>query len=162
MGGDRRLPGGAWARVWCLALAAAMHAAPSSASGPERYEATFIERWGGWWCPPWRDHSISEQRLRHPRFSHYSAREIAAIRKVNDARQTSATTSFGPHVIRYAKGNLDDPRVPRALHRLVFATRHACRTAPGEVSRAAHTLLHRHFPDSEWAEKTPHWFDGRL
>ena len=118
--------------------------------------------WGGWWCPPWRDHSISEQRLRHPRFSHYSAREIAAIRKVNDARQTSATTSFGPHVIRYAKGNLDAPRVPRALHRLVFATRHACRTAPGEVSRAAHTLLHRHFPDSEWAEKTPHWFDGRL
>ena len=122
---------------------------------------TYGSTWGGWWCPPWRDHSVSEQTLRHLRFSRYSDREIAAIRKVNEARQTSATTSFGPHVIRYAKDNLNDPRVPKALHRLVFATRHACRTAPGEISRAAYSLLHRHFPHSEWAEKTPYWFDGR-
>ena len=26
------------------------------------------------------------------------------------------------------------------------------------ISRAAFRLLHRHFPDSEWAEKTPYWY----
>ena len=129
---------------------------------PTPDNVTYGSTSGGWWCPPWRDHSISEHTLRHPRFSRYSALEIAAIRKVNDARQTSATTSFGPHVIRYAENNLNEPRVPKALHRLVFATRHACRTAPGEISQAAYSLLHKHFPDSEWAEKTPHWFDGRI
>ena len=101
--------------------------------------------------------------LRSPRFSRYSDSELTAIGKVVDYRKTAATTSFGPYVIRYARDHLDDPRVPRALHRLVFATRHACRywQAPGKISQAAYALLHEHFPDTEWAAKTPYWY-GRL
>lgn len=124
---------------------------------------TFGSTWPSWWCIAWRDYSIREDILGGPRFSGYADSELAAVRKVIDYRQTAATTSFGPHVIRYAKANLDDPRVPRSLHRLVFATRHACRNlaASGTISQAAYALLHEHFPDSEWAAKTPYWY-GRL
>ena len=84
------------------------------------------------------------------------------IREVAQLRSTAATTSFGPHVLRHAPEHLDDPHVPRTLHRLVFATRQACvEHAPGSISQAAYALLHKHFPDSEWAKKTPHWY-GRL
>ena len=115
-----------------------------------------------WWCAALNPVAPGEVP-QHPRFSRYSDREKVAIRNVAFVRETAATTSFGPHVLRYAKEHLDDPRVPRTLHRLVFATRHACGwRAPGSISRGAFVLLHRHFPDSEWAEKTPHWFDGRL
>ena len=98
--------------------------------------------------------------LEGARFSLFSEPELEAIKRAMDARTTAATTSFGPRVIRYAKDNLDDPRVPRTLHRLVFATRYACYTAPGDISRAAYALLHKNFPNSEWAEKTPYWFAG--
>ena len=126
--------------------------------------ATYGAGWGGgWWCAAQRDSPIREGMLRSPRFSRYSDSELAAIRKVVDDRDTAATTSFGPHVIRYARNHLDDPRVLRTLHRLVFATRHACYyfSAPGRISQAAYALLHKHFPDGEWAEKTPYWY-GRL
>ena len=124
---------------------------------------TYGSTWGGWWCPAWRDHRIREGMLRGPRFAGYSDAELAAVRKVVDDRETAATSSFGPYVIRYAREHLDDPRVPRALHRLVFATRHACYVgrAPGRISQAAYALLHEHFPDSEWAAKTPYWY-GRV
>ncbi|MYD97626.1 MAG: hypothetical protein F4X98_09600 [Gammaproteobacteria bacterium] len=111
-----------------------------------------------WWCAALNPVKPGEVP-RIPRFSRYTEREKTAIRNVALMRETSASASFGPHVLRYAKENLDDPRVPRTLHRLVFATRHTCSwNAPGSISRGAFVLLHRHFPDSEWAEKTPHWY----
>ena len=124
---------------------------------------TYGSTWPAWWCSAWREYRIYEGMLKGPRFSHYSDSELTAIRQVVDYRETAATTSFGPHVIRYASDHLDDPRVPRTLHRLVFATRHACYYlwAPGKISQAAYALLHEHFPDSEWAAKTPYWY-GRL
>ena len=70
----------------------------------------------------------------------------------------TATEFFGPIVLEHARAAPDDPRVPQALHRLVFATRHSCETGPGELSRAAFRLLHARYPDSEWAEMTPYWY----
>ena len=131
---------------------------------PDYVASTY--NWGNWWCADTSGNRLHELRremttvVRNARFSSYPEPQLEAIRRVPDARTTAATTSFGPHVIRYAKDNLDDPRVPRTLHRLVFATRYACYTAPGDISRAAYTLLHKHFPDSEWADKTPYWFAG--
>lgn len=119
--------------------------------------------WPSWWCVQHYSDEAGEPALRGPRFRGFSDTELAAIRRIVDLRKTAATTSFGWHVIDYAKDHLDDPRVPRALHRLVFATRHACWlwSAPGNVSRTAHALLHEHFPGTEWAAKTPHWY-GKL
>lgn len=70
----------------------------------------------------------------------------------------TATEFFAPAVMARAQANPDDSSLPHTLHRLVFATRHACDSGPGEVSRAAFELLHRRYPDSEWAEKTPYWY----
>jgi len=116
-----------------------------------------------WWCSSLYGIRTRDEVLQGPLFSRYSDADLSAIMEVGEYWETAATTSFGPHVIRYARDNLDDPRVPRTLHRVVFATRNACnaRSAPGNISQAAYALLHEHFPDSEWAERTPYWY-GRL
>ena len=128
---------------------------------PDHIAAGFARQ--NWWCAdyPDRGNREADETLDHPRFSRYSPSEMKAIREVGQLRSTAATTSFGPHVLRYAKDHLDDSRIPRTLHRLVFATRHACFAAPGNISQAAYALLHKHFPESEWADKTPYWY-GRL
>ena len=71
----------------------------------------------------------------------------------------TAAEFFGPHVIRYARENRGDPRIPQALHRVIFATRYSCSSGPGDVSQNAHAILHRDYADSEWVEKTPYWYD---
>jgi len=54
-----------------------------------------------------------------------------------------------------------DRDVPEALARSVAATRYGCRRPPenGPWSRAAYELLHRNYPDSDWAKRTKYWFD---
>jgi hypothetical protein len=66
---------------------------------------------------------------------------------------------FGRVVLAWAKAHPDDVRVAEALHRVVRATRLGCTTdASAGVSKAAFTELHRLFPKSEWAKRTPYWF----
>ncbi len=112
----------------------------------------------GWWCASSYRDRTRDETLQSPLFSRYSDAELSEIRDVDEYRQTAAVASFGPHVIRYASENLDDPRIPRTLHRLVFTTRIACYRGNGNLSQAAFALLHEHFPDSEWAEQTPYWY----
>ena len=116
-------------------------------------------RYYNWWCPPWRVPDQNEAEFSGPRFAHYNEAQLERIRKLRHIGQVSVAGFFGPAVLRYARSNRDDPRTPYALHRIVFATRHACMGGPGEISRKAHSYLHRHFPNSEWAEKTPYWYD---
>lgn len=62
--------------------------------------------------------------------------------------------------IRFAQSVPEDPRVPKALHRCVKATRFGCTTDQnGRFSKAVFQLLHDRYPQSEWTEKTPYWFD---
>ena len=95
-----------------------------------------------WWCSGLYSFRTRDEVLQGPLFSRYSDAELSAIMEVGEYSETAATTSFGPHVIRYASANLDDPRVPRTLHRVVFATRNACYypNAPGNISLAARTF----------------------
>jgi hypothetical protein len=62
---------------------------------------------------------------------------------------------IGLSVLEWAEHHADDPRVPEALHRLVDSKR-----AAGDISQAAFQLLHRRYPKSQWATKTPYWFQG--
>jgi hypothetical protein len=60
-------------------------------------------------------------------------------------------------VLAWAKAHPDDPRLAEALHRVVRATRSGCTTeGSGDVSREAFTRLHKLFPRSEWAKRTPY------
>ncbi|MCU1274164.1 MAG: hypothetical protein JWO48_1595 [Bryobacterales bacterium] len=61
--------------------------------------------------------------------------------------------------VEWARSHRDDPRVPEALHLAVQATRYGCASAEtGRHSEEAFRLLHRTYPDSEWARKTRYWY----
>ena len=112
-----------------------------------------------WWCSNYFARNQNEAELFGHRFAHYDEAQLEDIRRLRRIDEVSVAGFFGPAVLRYARSNLDDPRVPYALHRVVFASRHACMSGPGDIAKQAHNLLHKHFPDSEWAEKTPYWYE---
>jgi hypothetical protein len=66
---------------------------------------------------------------------------------------------LGHEVLAWAAAHPTDARLAEALHRVVRATRSGCTgEKTGDVSKEAFTVLHRRFPTSEWAKKTPYWF----
>jgi len=73
----------------------------------------------------------------------------------------AAPTWLARIAIAWAAAHPNDPRSPEALHLAVRATRYGCTDKNnGEVSRAAFQLLHRRWPASEWAKKTPYWYNS--
>jgi hypothetical protein len=80
--------------------------------------------------------------------------EWLAISKVPAAPDYLTTQT-----VDWAQSHRDDPRVPEALHLAVQATRYGCAsTETGRHSEQAFQLLHRNYPDSEWARKTKYWY----
>lgn len=62
-------------------------------------------------------------------------------------------------VFRFAKSHPDHPRVPEALHVVVTAGHLGCNDdATAGFSKSAFELLHKDYPSSEWAKKTPYWY----
>ena len=71
----------------------------------------------------------------------------------------SGPSWLGEQTLTWAKTKPDDPRLAEALHLVVRATRYGCPDQDNrKYSRAAFDLLHRRFPSSEWAKKTPYWY----
>ncbi|SPE26702.1 hypothetical protein SBA3_1280004 [Candidatus Sulfopaludibacter sp. SbA3] len=61
--------------------------------------------------------------------------------------------------IQWARAHPDDPRVPRALHMAVAASRYRWTDgATGRYSKEALDLLHRRYPKSEWTAQTRYWY----
>jgi hypothetical protein len=80
-------------------------------------------------------------------------------RGVLDA-QPAAPNWLGKRALEWATSHADDPRVPEALHLVVRARRYGCADSTSEnYSKAAFALLHQRYPDSEWAKRTPYWFE---
>lgn len=91
-----------------------------------------------------------------------NACERAAAAKEWSALQSlpAAPSWLGRETVAWAKAHPNDPRVPEALHLVVRATRYGCNDADsGKYSRQAFTLLHKRYPNSPWARKTPFWFN---
>jgi len=62
-------------------------------------------------------------------------------------------------VLDFAKQQSDDPRLPEALALAVHSTRYGCTDKETvKLSKAAFDLLHKKYPNSEWAKKTKYWF----
>ena len=62
-------------------------------------------------------------------------------------------------VLQWASRTPNDPRLPEALHLAVKTTRYGCTNQEsGRWSKAAFDLLHRKYPNTTWAKKTPFWF----
>ncbi|HEY0544576.1 MAG TPA: hypothetical protein VGC91_04190 [Pyrinomonadaceae bacterium] len=75
--------------------------------------------------------------------------------------QGAAPNYLAREAIAWANRTPNDPRVPEALHIAITATRYGCSNEEtGKWSKAAFDLLHKRYPQSPWAKKTPYWFNG--
>ena len=91
---------------------------------------------------------------------------LSAAEKAAAEREWTTLDSVGAgpnyivdQVIKWANANPNDPRVPEALHLAVTTTRYGCGDKEtGRWSKAAFDLLHRKYPNTTWAKKTPYWF----
>ncbi|GGX81662.1 hypothetical protein GJV26_24990 [Massilia dura] len=71
----------------------------------------------------------------------------------------TATGMLGDDIIERAASHPDDPELPWLLHVVVMSTRGGCLDADAKrLSRKAFTVLHRRYPDSEWARRTPYFY----
>jgi hypothetical protein len=85
------------------------------------------------------------------------AQAVAEWRKLQSV--PTAPDWLAAQTLAFAQAHPQDPRVPEALYLVVRATRFGCtRDKTGGFSHRAFDLLHRRYPNTEWAGKTPYWF----
>jgi hypothetical protein len=77
------------------------------------------------------------------------------------AKARSAPNSLSRAAVALARSGRAVAAAPEALGRAVLVTRYGCNWhgRHGSYSKDAQQLLKRKFPQSEWAAKTPYWFD---
>jgi tetratricopeptide (TPR) repeat protein len=73
----------------------------------------------------------------------------------------AAPSYLSREVIEWANKTPADARIAESLYIVVKATRYGCTDSDnGKSSKAAFDLLHKRYPRSPWAKKTPYWFGG--
>ncbi|MEM7586717.1 MAG: hypothetical protein AAF560_25230 [Acidobacteriota bacterium] len=110
----------------------------------------------GWCVDVLATQELPKQRVR-------DADQIAAVHAAwpGEGRLPASPDYLGRLVLARAENHPNDPRLPEALHLVVQATRYGCALSSyGETSKAAFQQLHKRFPSSSWAKKTPYWFDS--
>jgi tetratricopeptide (TPR) repeat protein len=147
-----------WAPSVCPYLLDAEDRTPNLASPRAIFADTYGHRQSCWYL----------QRSANPGQPHpedtgfLTAEQRAAGEK--EARQIESAppwqaTYLLKESIEWARAHPDDPRVPQALHMAVAASRYRHTDADtGKYSEQAFDLLHRRYPKSEWAARTPYWF----
>jgi len=84
------------------------------------------------------------------------ARQFAAVQALGTAPNYLCRIA-----IEWTEANPNDPRSPEALHLAVRSTRYGCTDKEtGRWSKAAFDLLHRRYPNTNWARATKYWFNG--
>ena len=123
-----------------------------------------------WWCgaafqPV--DEEENRERLAFTPASTQPLLFLTAAERANAEREATALRSLSgaapnyiaEQVIKWANASPTDRRVPEALHLAVMTTRYGCTDKDtGRWSKAAFDLLHRKYPNTTWAKKTPYWF----
>jgi len=117
-----------------------------------------------WWCQGARSPANWVPPDRQPpepvaNFLSAANREEAAAERRKLAVLPAAPDWLGAQAVAYAAAHPEDPRVPESLYLVVRATRYGCTDAQtGDASKRAFDLLHRRYPNTEWAKKTPYWY----
>ena len=117
-----------------------------------------------WWCsaaPSSKAPSDSQPEPKgmalpflSPADAQAAADEVAKLRAAGAAPDWLAAQA-----VAFAEQHPQDARVPEALHLAVRATRYGCTDdKTGDFSKRAFDTLHRRYPNSEWAKKTPYWY----
>jgi hypothetical protein len=123
-----------------------------------------------WWCGSAYSPATAEENREVLQFTAVTTAPPPPFLSAQDAdkgaKERAALAKFGAspnyiaqQVIQWANAHADDSRVPEALHLAVKTTRYGCtdKDSP-RWSKAAFDLLHRKYPNSSWAKKTPYWF----
>lgn len=114
-----------------------------------------------WWCTaafPQSDEAKTKP-LPVPSFVTAAQKRQGEREAANLDRIGAAPNYLAQQVVDYAAKNLSDRRVPEALHLAVKSTRYGCTDKnTGRWSKTAFDFLHRRYPGSTWAKKTPYWF----
>lgn len=126
-----------------------------------------------WWCSKWGDgpteynSSTNKPVVLVTPMSFLPAAEKAAA--ADEAKRLN-TLPFGVmwlgrRAIDYVKAHPDDNDAAEALALTVRATRYGCYISPESagaeqkaVSKEAFTILHKQYPKSQWAAKTPYYY----
>jgi tetratricopeptide (TPR) repeat protein len=125
-----------------------------------------------WWCaasyhpPEGGDESEVESPAAFVDRSKLPLLFLSAAEKTSTQREWETLQALGAapnyiaqQVIQWANRTPADPRLPEALHLAVTSTRYGCTDdQTGRWSKAAFDVLHRKYPNTPWAKKTPYWF----
>lgn len=126
-----------------------------------------------WWCgaayPPATEEK-EEGEAESPAF--FTARDTQPLLFLSDSERAAAEKEWktlqslgaapnylAREVIEFANTRSGGPKNAEALHLVVMSTRFGCTNQEsGKWSKAAFDLLHRKYPNTPWAKKTPYWF----
>jgi hypothetical protein len=124
-----------------------------------------------WWVDStdlsqdWRNESLAMQPPRTPlTFLTPEERDRAQKELETLKNLPPGVTWLGRRAIDYVKAHPDDPHAAESLYLTVRATRYspyidqAKQSAQQSVSKEAFELLHRRYPKSTWAAKTPYYY----
>jgi len=131
---------------------------------------------GGWWCwqegrpaypQPYPFPGVSDLRellyggaaVPAPLFISADERQRAVAEKEAFRASGDARSFLAREAIAWARATPTDPLAAEALARVVDGWRHACGSEDGsDIVRRAFTVLHRQYPNSEWAKRTRYWY----
>ena len=129
-----------------------------------------------WWCPTdiavdldsranllsyWRPRHVVQNSTAEVVPGFVDASVSAESKRELDRLDTlgAATDFLGSIVLPFARAHPDDSRVPEALYWLVRAGHYGCAASnTWKTTRDAFRELHRHYPNTSWAKRTPTWF----
>ena len=127
-----------------------------------------------WWCSAavLPEASANEQTEKKQKSEYFGIPQstipvfLTAPQRSTAEKEASALAAFGAapnyicrQAVQWATNNPSDARVPEALHLAVKTTRYGCSDKQtGRWSKAAFDLLHKQYPNSVWAKRTPYWF----
>ena len=125
---------------------------------------------GAWWNGIYQDNqrvkasALADKIIAwHPLLKNANLDELGRLAKVEcGPKMLSEQAIAWAHSSNFITRWLGfDEYLPETLHLAVRSTRYGCRRdgPHGAYSREAYNILHRQFADSEWAAKTPYWFD---
>jgi hypothetical protein len=156
-------------------------------NGPQRWEVIdnavrpadvfVLDPWnvsdGNWWCASrtevedWSDSRNHEAlpanvlfKAIAPLYRQGDGKELAALTGSSAERFAEDAVAWGNSIGWMERWFGMEDHLPETLHLAVRATRFGCRRPEDNSpwSRAAYMMLHRRFPGSEWARRTPYWF----
>ncbi|WP_163991120.1 hypothetical protein [Pyxidicoccus caerfyrddinensis] len=117
------------------------------ATDDPKFDLTLDVSGTNWWCAPKAGEPVQPFPFASEAEQKTSAAEWKALIDAGDS-----VPYFARVALDWAKAHPEDPRSPKALFRVVRASRRGCRQGTAEA-KEAFRYLHEHYKKSPWAKK---------